>query len=694
MKIFRFSLRATLCILMFPSGQAFGQAECTGWCSLTGIRVEGQLMEFGTNFRLVQPGWSNYLQNVNEGVRPRISRNGTKLTLTGNFQGTTFTQVVEDIGPGMAAVDLQFTPQSDIAMAGLYLFLTLPGAEYAGCTVQLVEPEAPAPAQVTLAAARPADQNEYLRTTAKGVRFVLPRRTLEVAFSAPTEIIVQDDRRKGDTSVQAYLAIISGDAKAGQSVQKTFTFKAGGEIDKNPIKLALNTTKPGRSFDGIGGNFRLQGPNDPAVIQYNLENLQVTWGRFNFPWNQWQPSEDADPLETARAGQVDARIRQNSELARMLTRKKIPLMVSIWSAPNWAILGGGGRNRGGGGGAPGAAAPAGGTPAASGGARRGRGGGFGGGGPGIGVPRGNPLNPEKWDSMAKSIGSYLIYLKEVYGVEPEYFSFNESDLGIDIRQTGAEHATQIKKLGAYFASQNLTTKMLLGDTSDATPTNFIKAAMADPEAMKYVGAISYHSWRGGTDAQLAAWGEAAAKANLPVFCAEGGTDAAASSYSYIFQEFAYCFDEINLYVRLCALTQPRSILEWQLTADYNVLVGGPGRGGGAAQPFRPTQRFWNLKQLGATPAGAFWMPITCDRPRLTCAAAGDIANGVYAVHLVNTGASRQTTLTGLPAGLKELRIYVTDGQRGMKEGERIAVTDGSAKFLLEGGTFTTVIGAM
>jgi hypothetical protein len=88
------------------------------------------------------------------------------------------------------------------------------------------------------------------------------------------------------------------------------------------------------------------------------------------------------------------------------------------------------------------------------------------------------------------------------------------------------------------------------------------------------------------------------------------------------------------------------------------------------------------------------MPITCDRPMINCAAAGDIASGVYAVHLVNNGASRETTLTGLPANLKVLRIYVTDARRGMKEGHRIPVTNGSAQFMLEGGTFTTLIGAI
>ena len=49
----------------------------------------------------------------------------------------------------------------------------------------------------------------------------------------------------------------------------------------------------------------------------------------------------------------------------------------------------------------------------------------------------------------------------------------------------------------------LATKMLLGDTSDATAMDFILPAMRDPEALRHVAAVSFHSWRGWTDEILA-----------------------------------------------------------------------------------------------------------------------------------------------------------------------------------------------
>ena len=51
--------------------------------------------------------------------------------------------------------------------------------------------------------------------------------------------------------------------------------------------------------------------------------------------------------------------------------------------------------------------------------------------------------------------------------------------------------------------------MLLGDTGDAPPIDFINGAMADPDAVKYIGAVSFHSWHGGSDELFAPLGQAA-----------------------------------------------------------------------------------------------------------------------------------------------------------------------------------------
>ena len=65
-------------------------------------------------------------------------------------------------------------------------------------------------------------------------------------------------------------------------------------MDKSPARLVIDPERPGRQYDGMGGNFRIQSPADAAQIQYNLDHLRVAWGRVAMPLDRWQPSEDAD----------------------------------------------------------------------------------------------------------------------------------------------------------------------------------------------------------------------------------------------------------------------------------------------------------------------------------------------------------------------------------------------------------------
>ncbi|MCX6633335.1 MAG: hypothetical protein NTW28_37545 [Candidatus Solibacter sp.] len=85
--------------------------------------------------------------------------------------------------------------------------------------------------------------------------------------------------------------------------------------------------------------------------------------------------------------------------------------------------------------------------------------------------------------------------------------------------------------------------------------------------------------------------------------------------------------------------------------------------------------------------------MACDKqPNLTCAAFGNVAEGIYTIHMVNHGATRTATLTGIPPSVKQLRLWVTDAKRGMQESERIPVTDGKAQFPLATTSYTTVVG--
>jgi len=84
------------------------------------------------------------------------------------------------------------------------------------------------------------------------------------------------------------------------------------------------------------------------------------------------------------------------------------------------------------------------------------------------------------------------------------------------------------------------------------------------------------------------------------------------------------------------------------------------------------------------------VPITCDNPKVVSCAFAD--HGACVVHLVNNGAARTATISGLPAGVKEMRVFVTDSRRGMQETGRVPVVQGTVQLPLDGMSFTSLAG--
>jgi hypothetical protein len=174
---------------------------------------------------------------------------------------------------------------------------------------------------------------------------------------------------------------------------------------------------------------------------------------------------------------------------------------------------------------------------------------------------------------------------------------------------------------------------------------------------------------------------------LPLLIGEGSIDAAAWAYPAIFEEQTYALKEINLYIRLLAICEPASILQWQLTSDYSPVAGGGVYGDNS--PMRPTQRFRNLQQLAATPENLRAMKIQSGSAAVSAAALGDNEKHRYSIHLVNNAAARPARITGLPAGIKILRIFNTSQQK-TKEENPVAVINGKASFILEATSYTTL----
>jgi O-glycosyl hydrolase len=632
--------------------KVFGQSEVSGWGNLRGIRVGGQLVRFTTAVGVYDSDRGRLTLSQREGPThtSKYVRDGNTVTvgeslqLGGRGNAATipatrpnppsmfsYTMSYSDSAPGVCDVSIQITSSPAQANGGIYYFLNLPNSDFADGTAELI-------GGPSTRLSDPPDQGRYLSGNCTGVQVSGTNgQKVEVNFPQALGVVVQR-RGRENSDIQISFPII------GQSA--TFTLKASADVDTSPATVTLDPNQTGRTWLGIGGNYRLQNQRlDPLHIQYIFDHLRVAFGRVAMPLNAWQPQENTPatgPSTRGRGGAMNS-VPSAMEMARNLAQRKIPMIISCWSAPAWALQ------------------------------------------PAVPGQRGRRLNPEKWDSICKSIGSYLLYLRDNYGAEPEFFSFNESNIGIDILQSPEEHDEAIKKLGACFKSIGLKTKMLLGDTGDAPPVDFISIALNDPDAIPFIGAVSFHSWRGATDDQYQKWADAAAKLGLPLIDAEGGGDAQASGYPNIFREDWYALDEAAEYVRIMRICQPMAILEWQLTENYSVLSTDATGG------LHPSRRFFNLKQFNLAPAGSAWMAVQSNKDLILPAAFVDQATGIYTVHLVNNGASRQATITGLPASVSKMSVYITDKDRGMAKLDSLDISQGSAKITLQGQSLTTLI---
>ncbi len=620
--------------------KATAQPELDPWGNITGIRHKSQLFAFQSSIR-VQRG-NNFISTVQD--HQHYQRIGEEQTVNTNLDSLFIKEVYTDEGGGEIKLVITINAHADYKFDAAYLCLDLPAA-YFGSGIQRLSGASDA-AKRYLAAGQNYDG------PASGAEFKSNERDLTIKFNdLETVRIRKDNSNTGDP--QLFITLKRNGFSKGETLQSAFSIAADGEVDREDIDLTLNTHVQGRQFAGLGGNFRLQNPKyDQEVIDYCLDNIPVAFGRVELPWRYWQPVEHMDPTAAAKAGKLNPAVKNAMQMARRLDSMGVPFILTAWFPPNWAIVG---------------------KPNMV---------------PVKGI-WGNPLNKDSLNASYKSIADYILCLKKNYGAEPKYFSFNESDLGVNVRISPQEEDSFIKGCGAYFAAHGVKTKMLLGDNSNATTWHFIDIAMNDPAAKPYIGAISFHSWSGYDRATLQHWTDAAAKLNVPLLVGEGGYDAAAYTYPEVFQDPAYALNEINLYTRIIAICQPMSILQWQLTADYSPLVGGGIFGDN--DPLHPGQRFWNLKQLASTPKGLFVMPLFVNRPDISVAALGDNRKSIYAFHLVNTGAQRKVELTGLPEGVKQLRIYTTTDKLNMKEGGLIKVKHGKAKFKIEESSYTSLL---
>lgn len=582
-------------------------SEVMAWSNITGVRSEGELIDFESTLRVGVPSGAIECTGRERQQNVRYRREGQTQIVDIPLHGAHFHQEVTDVD--LQSVQIRWTAEADTTLAeGAYFCMEFAPKYYAGAKI---------------------------KQTGRKIKITSAERSLTLAFNHSLKTFVRQENGNQILYVTLMPSLVKGN-KVEAEAQMTVS----GTHHHEKVQVNLDLQHPGARFAGFGGNFRIQNPRrDPEVIDYCLDNMRVAFGRAEFPWASWDAGGKSDP-----------RVIASAQMAQRLKSLGMPLVISCWFPPQWALLPGQTRGWG-----------------------------------GVAALKLDPAQKERiYDSMA----SYLQFLKDDYGVEADYFSFNESDIGIDVLHTPEEHCQFIKEFGAKLAALHLPCKMLLGDNSDATTIDFIQPALLDKDAHRYIGAVSFHSWRGCDDETLNQWREAARSINVPLIVGEGSTDAAAWRYPSIFSESTFALYEINLYTRLCAICQPLSILQWQLTADYSLLRGHGILGDDG--PLRPTQRFYNLKQLSMTPADALAIPVITDKDNVNTAAFGNLAQGKFAVHIVNNGASCLAEINGLPKSITKAIVFVTNAQQNA-EAQCVPTRDGQVLVNMPAESFVTLL---
>ena len=184
------------------------------------------------------------------------------------------------------------------------------------------------------------------------------------------------------------------------------------------------------------------------------------------------------------------------------------------------------------------------------------------------------IKKENYDEVIDMIVAFLLEAKVKYGVEADYFSFNESDGGYMTIFSPEETIRFIKMASKRFREAGLKTRFLWADTAQTKGTvEFATMIAADSTVWKYLGPLCFHSW----------WSEnipnseferiaALAKAwNKEVWCSELGFDAMAWKTKGMNESWEYAFRFAKISHRMMKYAEVAVSQYWTWQNNYAIM---------------------------------------------------------------------------------------------------------------------------
>jgi hypothetical protein len=357
--------------------------------------------------------------------------------------------------------------------------------------------------------------------------------------------------------------------------------------------------------DVTGGNFInvFSGTTDPTepVSRYNLTHLGVHVARVRMTLEEWEPVNDnSDPAEFAWESFQDTNFNHATFLLMQeLQARGTEIVVTSWDLPDWIVS----------------------DPFKS-------------------TQRFVPY--ENYPELIEMVAAWLVHARDEYGVEPQYVSFNEPDVGAYITIAPFEAVMLIEQAGKRFEELGIKTKWLIADTANINGSvSYARSVFKKESIRPYLGVFANHSWDSGTsDESYLAVREFALENNLEVWCTEAGSNAFAWQTPEKFLTYSYAIELARVYSRVLKLTGANAILYWEMMGKDYWLNDGT----------KPYPSFNVIRKLGEQiPPGSVIVE-TSDNTETFYSVAAQ-APEHFGLFLVNIGEQPLTvTVEGLPAG--------------------------------------------
>jgi hypothetical protein len=184
------------------------------------------------------------------------------------------------------------------------------------------------------------------------------------------------------------------------------------------------------------------------------------------------------------------------------------------------------------------------------------------------------IKHDKYNEVIDMLEAFFLEAKNKYGVEVDYFSFNESDGGWQMIMSPTETIAFFKLAGDRFQKAGLKTKFLWADVAQTKGTvEFATMIAADSTIWKYLGPLCFHSWWSENipNSEFERIANYAKAWNKPVWCSELGFDAMAWKVRGMDATWDYAFRFAKISHRMMKYAEVEVSMYWTWQNNYPIM---------------------------------------------------------------------------------------------------------------------------